>query len=131
MPLLSWPAPGRLAQLGEHQLDKLGVTGSSPVPPTSEKPRSRGVFYWPNEWPRRRMSAAWPQNGHTRSDDAPLHAPNARRRRRRQRPSQGRALATCRRRARGRRRALGVADKTLIPESDVDYFDAMLFVERA
>jgi hypothetical protein len=24
---------GRLAQLGEHQLDKLGVTGSSPVPP--------------------------------------------------------------------------------------------------
>jgi hypothetical protein len=26
--------PGRLAQLGEHQLDKLGVTGSSPVPPT-------------------------------------------------------------------------------------------------
>jgi hypothetical protein len=31
-------APGRLAQLGEHQLDKLGVTGSSPVPPT-KKPR--------------------------------------------------------------------------------------------
>src|SRR2546422_6404179 len=28
---------GRLAQLGEHQLDKLGVTGSSPVPPI-EKP---------------------------------------------------------------------------------------------
>ena len=27
------PDPGRLAQLGEHQLDKLGVTGSSPVPP--------------------------------------------------------------------------------------------------
>ena len=27
--------PGRLAQLGEHQLDKLGVTGSSPVPPIS------------------------------------------------------------------------------------------------
>ena len=26
-------AGGRLAQLGEHQLDKLGVTGSSPVPP--------------------------------------------------------------------------------------------------
>jgi hypothetical protein len=25
--------------LGEHQLDKLGVTGSSPVPPTSQKPR--------------------------------------------------------------------------------------------
>jgi drug/metabolite transporter (DMT)-like permease len=31
--------PGRLAQLGEHQLDKLGVTGSSPVPPTSQKSR--------------------------------------------------------------------------------------------
>jgi hypothetical protein len=25
--------------LGEHQLDKLGVTGSSPVPPTLRKPR--------------------------------------------------------------------------------------------
>src|SRR5207248_5723583 len=31
------PDPGRLAQLGEHQLDKLGVTGSSPVPPTRLK----------------------------------------------------------------------------------------------
>jgi putative SOS response-associated peptidase YedK len=31
--------PGRLAQLGEHQLDKLGVTGSSPVPPTNRNPR--------------------------------------------------------------------------------------------
>jgi hypothetical protein len=30
---LDFGAPGRLAQLGEHQLDKLGVTGSSPVPP--------------------------------------------------------------------------------------------------
>src|SRR5262249_37268334 len=39
-------APGRLAQLGEHQLDKLGVTGSSPVPPTSAthaKPALRRV----------------------------------------------------------------------------------------
>ena len=34
---------GRLAQLGEHQLDKLGVTGSSPVSPTSQKaPHSAG-----------------------------------------------------------------------------------------
>ena len=37
---VGWPRvqsgrPGRLAQLGEHQLDKLGVTGSSPVPPIS------------------------------------------------------------------------------------------------
>ena len=30
--------PGRLAQLGERQLDKLEVTGSSPVTPTHEKP---------------------------------------------------------------------------------------------
>src|SRR3954468_3060588 len=34
-------APGRLAQLGEHQLDKLGVTGSSPVPPTPKSPLKR------------------------------------------------------------------------------------------
>jgi hypothetical protein len=37
--------PGRLAQLGEHQLDKLGVTGSSPVPPTSEAPAKRGFSF--------------------------------------------------------------------------------------
>src|SRR5471030_1922490 len=36
--------PGRLAQLGEHQLDKLGVTGSSPVPPTRKAPASPGAF---------------------------------------------------------------------------------------
>jgi hypothetical protein len=30
--------------LGEHQLDKLGVTGSSPVPPTSETRWKRRVF---------------------------------------------------------------------------------------
>ena len=35
---------GRLAQLGEHQLDKLGVTGSSPVAPTSRNPRKSGGF---------------------------------------------------------------------------------------
>ena len=33
---------GRLAQLGEHQLDKLGVTGSSPVPPTLQRPARAG-----------------------------------------------------------------------------------------
>ena len=33
--------PGRLAQLGEHQLDKLGVTGSSPVPPILTRPVER------------------------------------------------------------------------------------------
>ena len=34
---------GRLAQLGEHQLDKLGVTGSSPVPPIGKGP-GNGAF---------------------------------------------------------------------------------------
>jgi hypothetical protein len=38
------PPQGRLAQLGEHQLDKLGVTGSSPVPPTYKSPALGGVF---------------------------------------------------------------------------------------
>src|SRR4051795_2283784 len=40
-------SPGRLAQLGEHQLDKLGVTGSSPVPPTSERPAQAGLLRTP------------------------------------------------------------------------------------
>ncbi len=36
---------GLLAQLGEHQLDKLGVTGSSPVPPIREKAlQKQGLF---------------------------------------------------------------------------------------
>src|SRR5207249_3018126 len=35
--------PGRLAQLGEHQLDKLGVTGSSPVPPIESRCKSAHV----------------------------------------------------------------------------------------
>jgi hypothetical protein len=46
------PPQGRLAQLGEHQLDKLGVTGSSPVPPTSQKPRSAGFFVRPRKGER-------------------------------------------------------------------------------
>ena len=37
-------AQGRLAQLGEHQLDKLGVTGSSPVPPTLASLTGAGAF---------------------------------------------------------------------------------------
>src|SRR5256885_1637524 len=37
--------PGRLAQLGEHQLDKLGVTGSSPVPPTPKAPGKAGFLF--------------------------------------------------------------------------------------
>ena len=39
-------ARGRLAQLGEHQLDKLGVTGSSPVPPIGKAPET-GPFLLP------------------------------------------------------------------------------------
>jgi integrase len=31
--------------LGEHQLDKLGVTGSSPVPPTRKPPLARGFSF--------------------------------------------------------------------------------------
>ena len=46
-------SPGRLAQLGEHQLDKLGVTGSSPVPPIKKGPGT-GPFCLPR---RRRKRA--------------------------------------------------------------------------
>ena len=49
-------APGRLAQLGEHQLDKLGVTGSSPVPPISRKP-APGAGFWV-QWPCVRQCTA-------------------------------------------------------------------------
>jgi hypothetical protein len=46
-PAVDWESRGRLAQLGEHQLDKLGVTGSSPVPPTSEAPANVGLsLFW-------------------------------------------------------------------------------------
>ena len=38
-------AGGRLAQLGEHQLDKLGVTGSSPVPPIRKGPHKRAFLF--------------------------------------------------------------------------------------
>ena len=43
-PLLDSGAPGRLAQLGERQLDKLEVTGSSPVAPIA--PLTAGSFAW-------------------------------------------------------------------------------------
>src|SRR3954453_18520840 len=39
------PGRGRLAQLGEHQLDKLGVTGSSPVPPITKSPAQAGFSF--------------------------------------------------------------------------------------
>ena len=54
-PPLDWKSQGRLAQLGEHQLDKLGVTGSSPVPPTCKAPETGG-FCLPGETPR---NPAW------------------------------------------------------------------------
>ena len=44
---------GRLAQLGEHQLDKLGVTGSSPVPPIARKPCKCRAFVVSGENTRR------------------------------------------------------------------------------
>ena len=43
LPRLESEPQGRLAQLGEHQLDKLGVTGSSPVPPMKKGP-GNGAF---------------------------------------------------------------------------------------
>src|SRR5438105_5543082 len=43
--LYPWADAGRLAQLGEHQLDKLGVTGSSPVPPTTKSPQMRAFRF--------------------------------------------------------------------------------------
>src|SRR5581483_9032223 len=39
--------PGRLAQLGEQQLDKLGVTGSSPVPPTRKSSAKPSFLFSP------------------------------------------------------------------------------------
>src|SRR5262249_884461 len=49
---------GRLAQLGEHQLDKLGVTGSSPVPPIQEGPAKRAFLLSGSET----LQMACPQN---------------------------------------------------------------------
>ena len=43
-PSLHCRLPGRLAQLGERRLDKAEVTGSSPVSPTSRKPRKLRGF---------------------------------------------------------------------------------------
>ena len=42
-PSYKWKRPGRLAQLGERQLDKLEVTGSSPVAPIPGRNRSTGL----------------------------------------------------------------------------------------
>ena len=46
---------GRLAQLGEHQLDKLGVSGSNPLSPTIFFPLRNGfvkaIFLYPNVTP--------------------------------------------------------------------------------
>src|SRR5829696_1975052 len=45
------------------RLDKLGVTGSSPVPPTSRKPRYGGVFHWSWRQSASRPSLLWLQSG--------------------------------------------------------------------
>ena len=44
---------GILAQLGEHYIHIVGVTGSSPVSPTKQKPleRHRGLLTKPSEKP--------------------------------------------------------------------------------
>src|SRR5581483_1895619 len=57
-------------QLGEHQLDKLGVTGSSPVPPTRESPAKTGLSS------SRQQTArwSWQQNGNTRTRTRDLFA---------------------------------------------------------
>ena len=66
--------PGRLAQLGEHQLDKLGVTGSSPVPPM-ERPAGDGGFFLGGRTARRGVQL--PRLGHAhptdRYDDGIVH----------------------------------------------------------
>ena len=64
---------GRLAQLGEHQLDKLGVTGSSPVPPTSRKPaRGAGFRFSGPSASDNGVGPAWPLFGHFGSVRRPL-----------------------------------------------------------
>ncbi len=61
-------APGRLAQLGEHQLDKLGVTGSSPVPPIEESP-GNGAFAFSEETTTCRGVGPDPPSGGYRPGD--------------------------------------------------------------
>jgi hypothetical protein len=61
--LLGEQNPGRLAQLGEHQLDKLGVTGSSPVPPIAETRRKRRVSLYGEAAARTPLGAAWKESG--------------------------------------------------------------------
>ena len=60
--MLTFRARGRLAQLGEHQLDKLGVTGSSPVTPIPRwKVRSDGPFVVSGSRPHRYATRATAQ----------------------------------------------------------------------
>ena len=49
--------------MGEHQLDKLGVTGSSPVPPTYEASANAEV----SSSQETTQPGAWPQNGRSES----------------------------------------------------------------
>ena len=52
---------GRLAQLGEHQLDKLGVTGSSPVPPI-KKPAGNSGFLRSMRASRHQFRVGWKES---------------------------------------------------------------------
>ena len=66
-------ALGRLAQLGEHQLDKLGVTGSSPVPPIGccrydNNPNSLGIAH------RSRSDPGWERIGRSRLEEGERRA---------------------------------------------------------
>jgi hypothetical protein len=63
-----FPRSGRLAQLGEHQLDKLGVTGSSPVPPTHKNP-ARAGFLFSGRPTANGETAAWQHLGNMSSRD--------------------------------------------------------------
>jgi len=54
-----------------YQLDKLGVTGSSPVPPTSRKPRSSGVFRFQGQTTAEWWGTAWQPNGNVRAATMP------------------------------------------------------------
>ena len=65
---------GRLAQLGEHQLDKLGVTGSSPVAPTTKSPANAGLLFTGVVTPRACVGTEWE---HPRPPGVPPGAPLA------------------------------------------------------
>ena len=56
------PLQGRLAELGEHQLDKLGVTGSSPGTAQAREPGGSGAFASPDAQHMMLMSEPGPRD---------------------------------------------------------------------